>query len=141
MDATTNITCNDARTTPPHTETEQHVPSAFCPRFHYAVELIGRRWTGAILRSLLSGATRFSDVSSSVPGLSDRLLSERLRELEAEGIVVRTVIPEMPVRVEYTLTEKGKSLLPAIEEVSAWAERWVDGPTAEVSCERAGRHS
>ncbi len=140
MDATTHTTYNDAQATPRHSDAE-HTPSAFCPRFHYAVELIGRRWTGAILRALLSGTTRFSDVSSSVPGLSDRLLSERLRELEAEGIVVRTVIPEMPVRIEYTLTEKGQSLLPVIEEVTAWAERWVDGPTAEKSCVRAGHRS
>mgnify|MGYP002779659961 CR=1 FL=1 len=122
-------------------DVEHHRPTTFCPRFHYAVELIGRRWTGAILRSLLSGAIRFSDISSSVPGLSDRLLSERLRELEAEGIVVRTVIPVMPVKVEYTLTDKGQSLLPVIEEVSSWAERWVDGSTAAKSCERAGHHS
>ena len=122
-------------------DVEHHGPTAFCPRFHYAVELIGRRWTGAILRSLLSGADRFSNISSSVPGLSDRLLSERLRELEAEGIVVRTVIPAMPVKVEYTLTEKGQSLLPVIEEVSAWAEQWVDGSTAAKSCEKARHHS
>ncbi len=73
--------------------------SAFCPNYHRAVELIGRRWTGAILRVLLSGATRFSDVTAAIPGLSDRLLSERLKELEFEGIVTRTVIPATPVRI------------------------------------------
>jgi DNA-binding HxlR family transcriptional regulator len=114
-------------------------PGAFCPRFHYAVELIGRRWTGAILRALLSGATRYSDISNTVPGLSDRLLSERLRELEAEGIVQRTVIPEMPVRIEYHLTEKGESLEAVLAAVSAWAEEWVDDRTAEVRCEQAER--
>lgn len=104
----------------------QSLPTAFCPRFHHAVELIGRRWTGAILRALLSGATRYTDVTAAIPGLSDRLLSERLRELEAEGIVVRTVIPEMPVRIEYHLTDKGQSLLPVLEAVSTWAEEWID---------------
>ena len=112
---------------------------AFCPQFHYAVELIGRRWTGAILRALLSGATRYSDISHAIPGLSDRLLSERLRELEAEGIVRRTVIPEMPVRVEYRLTEKGESLETVLAAVSAWAETWVDDRTAEARCELAER--
>ncbi|HMM42954.1 MAG TPA: helix-turn-helix domain-containing protein [Thermomicrobiales bacterium] len=111
-----------------------NVPSSFCPQFHHAVELIGRRWTGAILRALLSGATRYSDITAAIPGLSDRLLSERLRELEAEGIVVRTVIPEMPVRIEYHLTEKGQSLLPVFEAVSAWAEQWVDAEQAQAAC-------
>ena len=119
---------------PPGTEPQLHL-SAFCPRFHHAVELIGRRWTGAILRALMSGATRFSDIASSVPGLSDRLLAERLRELEAEGIVTRTVIPAMPVRVEYHLTEKGQALESAMGAVAAWAEQWTDGPTAKAACE------
>ncbi len=101
-----------------------------CPHFHRAVELIGRRWTGAILRALLSGATRFSDVTAAIPGLSDRLLSERLKELEAEGIVTRTVIPETPVRVEYRLTEKGRALSAVIAAVSAWASEWLAPPAA-----------
>jgi DNA-binding HxlR family transcriptional regulator len=99
-------------------------PSAFCPLYHNAVELIGRRWTGAILRALLAGQTRFSEITAVVPGLSDRLLSERLKELESEGIVTRTVIPETPVRVEYHLTAKGRDLHKVIESVSDWAERW-----------------
>ena len=117
----------------------QTTPGAFCPRFHYAVELIGRRWTGAILRALLSGATRYSDITSAVPGLSDRLLSERLRELEAEGIVSRTVIPEMPVRIEYHLTEKGRSLEAVLASVSQWAEAWIEAPVAEARCEEVER--
>ena len=103
---------------------------AFCPLYHRAVELIGRRWTGAILRVLLSGATRFSDVTAAVPGLSDRLLSERLKELEAEGIVTRTVIPETPVRIEYRLTEKGRALGNVMAAVAAWAEEWLPNPTS-----------
>jgi DNA-binding HxlR family transcriptional regulator len=98
--------------------------SAFCPKYQRTVELIGRRWTGAILRALFSGVTRFSDLCETVPGLSDRMLAERLKELEAEGIVRRTVIPETPVRVEYSLTDKGRSLDEVIRAVSGWAERW-----------------
>ncbi|HEX2039461.1 MAG TPA: helix-turn-helix domain-containing protein [Acidimicrobiales bacterium] len=100
--------------------------SAFCPRYHRAVEIIGRRWTGAIIRALLAGRTRFSEVVDAVPGLSDRLLSERLKELEAEGIVERLVAPTTPVRVEYRLTEKGRALVPVVEAVSAWAEHWME---------------
>jgi DNA-binding HxlR family transcriptional regulator len=83
---------------------------AFCPHYRRALELIGRRWSGAILRALLSGVERFSDLAETIPGLSDRMLSERLKELEIEGLVVRTVIPETPVRIEYRLTEKGCAL-------------------------------
>ena len=98
---------------------------AFCPVYHRAVELIGRRWTGAILRALLNGVNRFSDLTSTVPGMSDRMLSERLKELEAEGVVVRRVIPETPVRIEYELTDKGRALQGVIEAVSVWAGQWA----------------
>lgn len=111
----------------------------FCPAYHRAVELIGRRWSGAVVRGLLSGATRFSELVALVPGLSDRLLSERLKELEAEGIVTRVVIPETPVRVEYHLTEKGQALGDVVEAISAWAEGWLAGPTdARVRCHPDG---
>jgi DNA-binding HxlR family transcriptional regulator len=98
--------------------------SAFCPNYHRAVELIGRRWTGVILRAMLSGADRFSDIAAAVPGLSDRLLSERLKELEAEGIVLRTVVPSTPVQVNYALTAKGLALGDVVLAISAWAECW-----------------
>ena len=108
--------------------TDDHHLSTFCPRFHIAVEIIGRRWSGVILRAMLAGATRYTDIACSVPKLSDRLLSERLKEFEAEGIVSRLVIPETPVRIEYHLTDKGRSLEKAFEELSAWAEEWVELP-------------
>src|SRR5437899_5215837 len=95
---------------------------AFCPLYHHAVELIGRRWTGAILRAMLTGVERFSDFTEAIPGLSDRMLSERLKELEAEGLVRRQVAPETPVRITYRLTEKGHALLSVVEAVSGWAE-------------------
>lgn len=96
----------------------------FCPKYHRAVELIGRRWTGAILRALMSDVSRFGEICVTVPGLSDRMLAERLRELEAEGIVTRTVVPEAPSRVHYALTDKGRDLESVIGAVSGWAERW-----------------
>ena len=74
---------------------------------------------------MLGGATRFSTICGTVPGLSDRLLSERLKELETEGIITRTVYPETPVRIEYELTERGKSLAPALEAISSWADTWM----------------
>lgn len=99
---------------------------SICPKFHQAVELIGRRWTGAILSALLKGATRFTDIIHAVPGLSDRLLSERLKELEAEGIVTRTVHAETPVRIEYQLTAKGLELQAVINELTEWAAHWSE---------------
>lgn len=96
-----------------------------CPRYHHAVELIGRRWTGAILMVLLQDTSRFTDIVQAVPGLSDRLLSERLKELEAEGIVQRIVHAETPVRIEYHLTDMGRDLSNVTEAVSCWAERWL----------------
>jgi DNA-binding HxlR family transcriptional regulator len=116
-----------AHVTEPQTRgTEEERLSEFCPRFHIAVEIVGRRWSGAILRALLSGHIRYSDIVAVVPGLSDRLLSERLKEFEAEGILERHVIPETPVRIEYHLTEKGTALQETFEVLSAWAEKWVE---------------
>lgn len=102
-----------------------------CPRYHQAVELIGKRWSGAILAVLLDadGPLRFTELAQSVPQLSDRLLSERLKELEAHGLVVRCECGDHPVRVEYALTEKGADLAPAVAELKAWAERWMSGRT------------
>jgi len=101
---------------------------AFCPHYHRAVELIGRRWTGAIVRALMSGVHRFSDLIETVPGLSDKMLSERLKELEHEGVVMRRVYAETPVRIEYELTDKGKDLQSVIDAVSGWAGRWAARP-------------
>lgn len=100
-------------------------PSRFCPRFHYAVELIGRRWSGAVLNAMLPGPQCFNELLATVPGLSDRLLTARLRELEAEGLVRRTVIPGPPVRVSYEMTAAGKDLEPVIRALGKWADRWV----------------
>src|SRR5216117_108190 len=97
---------------------------ALCARFHQASELIGRRWTGAIIFVLLRSRCRFATLRDAIPDITDRMLTERLQELEQEGIVERTVIPESPVRVEYALTKKGRALAAAIDAMAAWAERW-----------------
>jgi DNA-binding HxlR family transcriptional regulator len=96
-----------------------------CSQYHRAVELIGKRWTGAIVFVLLDGPLRFSEVKVLVPEISDRLLSERMKELEAVGIVERHVMDEMPVRVEYSLTEKGRALEPAVRSLKVWARSWL----------------
>jgi DNA-binding HxlR family transcriptional regulator len=99
-------------------------PAHVCPEFHEAVELVGKRWTGAILWALIERPHYFAELTATIPGLSDKLLSQRLRELEEEGIVERSVHPGSPARVSYALTEKGNDLRPAIAEVRDWARRW-----------------
>ncbi len=99
-------------------------PQVVCPRFHAAVELIGRRWVGAILVTLLEGPKYFSELAAAVPKMSDRLLSQRLRELEAQGLVSRSVHDGPPARVSYELTAVGAELEPAIAELHDWAQRW-----------------
>jgi DNA-binding HxlR family transcriptional regulator len=96
-----------------------------CALYHRAVELVGKRWTGAILFVLLDGPLHFSAIKQLVPDLSDRLLAERLKELEAEAIVEREVLEGAPVRVEYSLTEKGRALEPAVRALKSWAREWL----------------
>jgi DNA-binding HxlR family transcriptional regulator len=99
-----------------------------CPQFHRAVELVGKRWTGAILYVLLHAdrPLRFSEIGHAVPDLSDRLLSERMKELERCGIVDRRVTAMSPVRVEYALTDSGRDLEPSLAEIKEWADRWLN---------------
>jgi DNA-binding HxlR family transcriptional regulator len=94
----------------------------FCPKFHQAIELIGKRWTGAIVRVLINGPRRFNEILAAIPDLSDRLLAERLRELEAENVVERHVESGPPVRVGYELTASGKALETALRALGEWAE-------------------
>jgi DNA-binding HxlR family transcriptional regulator len=98
---------------------------ACCGLYHRAIELVGKRWTGAILLVLMDGPLHFSGIRQLVPELSDRLLSERLKELEGEGIVERRVLDGSPVRVEYSLTAKGEALEPALRELKSWAHEHV----------------
>lgn len=99
-----------------------------CPRYEHIAQLLGKRWTGLILDSLMGGPRRFCELTASVEGLSDRVLSDRLRELEVEGIIERIVYPQIPVRVEYRLTEKGSALRPVVQEMHVWAENWLPLP-------------
>jgi len=105
-------------------EVTAHSP-ALCARYHHASELIGRRWTGAIIYVLLQQTCRFATLRDAIPDITDRMLSERLQELEEEGLVERTVLPETPVRVEYSLTRKGRGLAEAVNSLANWAEKNV----------------
>ena len=109
---------------------KQITPQAYqmCPRYEHAIQLLGKRWTGLILDSLLDGSRRFCELTATVEGLSDRVLSDRLRELESEGIVERMVYPQIPVRVEYRLTEKGRDLRPVVQSIHEWAQNWIELP-------------
>jgi DNA-binding HxlR family transcriptional regulator len=117
-----------------------HCGDELCPRYQRAIDIIGKRWTCLILRVLLAGPRRFGQIEDVVGGLSARMLSERLKELEACGIVERRVYPQTPVRIEYALTEKGRGLQRALDELQQWADRWEDEhfsePTGAVA-ERA----
>jgi DNA-binding HxlR family transcriptional regulator len=106
------------------TKVQTGEPIAVCPHFHAAIELIGKRWTGAIVCALTERPMRFGELGRAIPGLSDRLLSQRLRELEEEELVEREVEPGTPVRVTYSLSEAGRELDPAIQELRLWAQRW-----------------
>lgn len=102
-----------------------------CPLYHEAVELVGRRWTGAILRVLMDGPLRFSEIGQAIPELSDRLLSERMKELESRGMVQRTVMPGPPLRVQYELSKMGRDLEPALTAIQSWARRWLGDPPGQ----------
>ncbi|MBW7476373.1 helix-turn-helix transcriptional regulator [Paenibacillus oenotherae] len=102
--------------------------SQLCPRFEKALEILSKRWTAKIVYQLQSGPQRFVWIENSLPNLSGKVLSERLKELEAEGIIQRDVYPETPVRIEYQLTDKGKAFAPLFKEISSWAEQWVELP-------------
>ncbi|MCM3357589.1 MULTISPECIES: helix-turn-helix domain-containing protein [unclassified Psychrobacillus] len=97
---------------------------SLCPRLSKAMELLGKRWTTLIIYQLLDGSKRFNEIESSLP-ISGRLLSERLKELEREGIVQRTLFSEVPVRVEYNLTDKGMALKEVITGIETWSKDWL----------------
>lgn len=96
-----------------------------CPRFEKAMELLSKRWTALIVFRLLPGRRRFSEIDNSLPNLSGKVLSERLKELEIEGLIRRDVYPDIPVRIEYSLTEKGLALSPLFMDIAKWASEWI----------------
>ena len=110
-----------------------------CPKYHKAIELIGRRWTGAVISAMLAGNTRYHEIRENVPDISDRMLAERLRELETEGVVKRNVFPTTPVRIEYELTDKGRALEAAIVAIGNWANEWI-APAEVAATVPAGAH-
>lgn len=99
--------------------------SRMCPKYEHAIELLGKRWTGLIIRVLLDGPKRFKEIKAQIPEMSDRILTERMKELEQINVVTRTVYPEKPVRIEYSLTDKGLALEPVIESIQSWGEKWM----------------
>jgi DNA-binding HxlR family transcriptional regulator len=103
----------------------EHDDFQLCPKFEAAFELLGKRWTGLIIRVLLSGPKRFKEIAQLIPNISDKMLADRFKELEQEGIVTRRVYDEIPVKIEYELTEKGKALEPMMNECQKWAENWL----------------
>jgi DNA-binding HxlR family transcriptional regulator len=108
-----------------------------CPLYEHAIQILGKRWTGLLLDALMQGPRRFCELTALVEGLSDRVLSDRLRELETEGVVKRVVYPQIPVRVEYQLTEKGYALKPVVDAIHTWAAEWVELPLADSADEQA----
>jgi len=99
--------------------------SRMCPKYEGAAELLGKKWTGLIVRVLLGGPKRFKEIKEQIPDMSDKMLTDRMKELEHCQIIKRNVYPEMPVRIEYELTEKGKQLEPVIESIQNWGEQWM----------------
>jgi DNA-binding HxlR family transcriptional regulator len=95
-----------------------------CPKLEAALHILSKKWSGLIIHALMDGPKRYKDIAEFIPGISDRMLSERFKELEEEGIVVRHVYPEVPVRIEYELTEKGKHMNGILAAIGDWAEKF-----------------
>ncbi|MBA4601707.1 helix-turn-helix transcriptional regulator [Thermoactinomyces sp. AMNI-1] len=103
-----------------------------CPRFEEAVKIISKKWIGLIIRVLMEKPCRFRDIREQIPLMSERMLAERLKELEANELVERRVYPETPVRIEYALTKKGKALTPVIDSIQSWADEWIECEEEEL---------
>ena len=99
-----------------------------CPRFESAFQILGKRWNGLIIRILAEKPLRFTELGHSIPDLSARMLAARLKELEEEGLVKRNVYPEVPVRIEYSLSEQGSELEKALDSIQVWADKWKQTP-------------
>ena len=98
---------------------------AVCESFQHAAQLVGKRWVPQIAWVLLDGPRRFSVLRTAIPEISDTVLSDRLRELEAAGILTRAVTPSTPVLIEYALTDRGRELAKVIDGLAKWADRWA----------------
>lgn len=100
---------------------------SLCPKFEEAFAIIAKKWNGLLIRVLLDGSKRFSEIRSHIPELSDKVLADKLKDLETQGIIIRTVYPQIPVKVEYTLTAKGRAFKPILDEIQTWASDWAHG--------------
>lgn len=98
---------------------------SICPKFEHTFAILGKKWMGLIIDVLLEGPQRFKDIAATIPNVSDRVLVERLKELEQEGLVARTVDPDATMRVAYSLTEKGQALKVVMADVQKWADEWI----------------
>ena len=109
----------------------QHIDDDECRRFQGSVELVGKRWSSGILLAVWQGASRFSEIVARVDGLSDRMLAQRAKELEAAGLLAREVIPSTPVQIRYELTPRGEDLLTSLQPIVAWEQRWRSVPAGD----------
>ena len=116
------ITVKEEKQTTVNCDSKQKM---ICPKFERTFAFLGKKWIGLIIDVLLDGPRRFKDIASAIPEVSDRVLVERLKELEKEGIVMRTVDPDATMRVAYTLTEKGTAFKAVMNEVQRWADQWI----------------
>ncbi|MBM7579548.1 winged helix-turn-helix transcriptional regulator [Jeotgalibacillus terrae] len=98
---------------------------SLCPKFEQAFQILGKRWNGVIIRVLADGPKRFSEIAEPIPQISNKILTERLKELEEHGLVIREVFPETPVRIEYRLSDMGESLTPILDGIQSWADKWM----------------
>ncbi|MGR3763349.1 winged helix-turn-helix transcriptional regulator [Rossellomorea sp. NS-SX7] len=105
--------------------------STICPKYEAAFSLLGKRWVGVIIRVLFDGSCRFKDINDQIPNLSQKVLADRLKELEGCGLVQRECVEEKPLKITYTLTQKGRDLQPVLEAVHVWAEKWMNPPGHE----------
>lgn len=102
------------------------VQECICPKFEKTFNILGKKWTGLIIEVLLLSDRRFKEISEQITGVSDRVLVERLKELEDEGIVLRTEHSDGPIKIVYSLTEKGRDLVHVMEEVQLWSDKWIE---------------
>jgi DNA-binding HxlR family transcriptional regulator len=104
---------------------DPHAETPVCKHFQKAAELVGKRWVPQVVHAMRQGPRRFSDLREGISSISDNVLSQRLKELELEGIVTRTVTPSTPVCITYGLTDRGEDLAGVMSELQSWAERWA----------------
>lgn len=105
-----------------------HGEGPICQHFQRAAELVAQRWMPQVIHAMKPGPRRYSDLKTSIPRISDAILSDRLKALETAKIVIRTVEPTAPVRVSYGLTQRGEELADVLGELQVWAERWATRP-------------